>query len=76
MLPDRGTAGEKQPQALLYPPPIGGTQDVTNLHHPPERGNLSDLLFSPLFFCVLNSEVCPFSLGIAVIFLVTFLVTE
>ena len=30
--------------------PSLGTQEVTNLHHPPERGNLSNLLFFPPFF--------------------------
>ena len=32
--------------------PSSGTQEVTNLHHPPERGNLSNLLFCPpIFLC-------------------------
>ena len=75
MLPDRGTAWEKQAQALLYSPPQGPRKQLTCTTH--QKGETFQIFFFvPLFFCVLNSEVCPFSLGIAVIFLVTFLVTE
>lgn len=65
----------REPDAGFAVFPSLGTQEVTNLHHPPERGNLSNLLFFYIFFsiflCFKFWSLSIFS-WIAVIFLVTF----
>lgn len=63
----------REPDAGFAVFPSLGTQEVTNLHHPPERGNLSNLLsfFFSIFLCF-NSEACPFSLELQLFFLLLF----